>query len=1065
MAQTIKLKRSSTSGASPTTSQLALGEVAINTYDGKMYIKKDDGTESIVEIGAVEDYTLPVATSTVLGGIELFSNTDQTVAANTVTATSGRTYGIQLNSDNQAVVNVPWSDTNTTYSAGTGITLTGTEFSLTDTNDKLNLSGGTITSGTNTGLVIDHDTFARGLELHRNHGTHAPSIVFSNNGGRAGVLYATQSDGHLRWRPTTTTESNEVWHAGNLTNNQSNWNTAYGWGDHSTEGYLTSFDITTQTDSKYLRSDAADTATGALTFTGNINQTGGTFISNGFATTDLNNAWQIAGTSKPQGIAPFRYQNSASNKPESGDNAHWGLNIYAHAGSSGNYPYGHQLSAASSGNIWQRWVSNGSFGTWKKIWDSGNDGSGSGLDADLLDGQHGSYYYSAGNPPPSYSLPLATNTTRGGIELFSNTDQTTAANAVTTTSGRTYGIQLNSDNQAVVNVPWTDTNTDTNTTYSFKAQQTDGNNTDPNLFLDASSGTDDSIKLVGSGATTVTRDNDGQITISSTDTNTDTDTNYYLDGITKSGNTLTFSVNGTTNQTYTFGSNAFNSTSYLPLTGGTITGNLAVSGTISANGGLTFDGIEPTVLYDFDNSGTANSLDAADYLQLAEGLATGVDISATPVITTNWSATSGTVYSDNKFRILSAKGNSSDALNANAGNSIEGLGDTTIIGNVEVDGTDTKLTAGIGIGGEKVNVIGDASFTNEIAANGGIALGDNDKATFGTSDDLQVYHDGSNSFVTDEGTGSLYLRGSSQVRVETPTGENMAIFNDNGGVSLRYNNAKKFETTSTGIDVTGTVTSDGFSLGDSQKATFGASGDLEIYHNGSHSIIEDVGNGSLFLKGDTQLKLMNGSENAVLCQKNAGVSLYYDNNQKLSTLSGGVYIFGDLTLSGTVDGKDVSTLTRIKRTEFDLTPNSTVANINTSEDSNVYKYVFVISDLGYSNGPNNPVVYAKRSGVSAQWYGGWTKAQGSDNHFNNITDIFTGLSTYQSPRPGFIIEIFKTNNRWVMRTMASIGSSGFYIVQGYANNIARDFISNIQLSTGSGYTWSSVEGYLLEYVE
>jgi len=52
MAQTIKLKRSATQGAAPTTSNLALGEVAINTYDGKMYIKKDvGGTESIVEIG------------------------------------------------------------------------------------------------------------------------------------------------------------------------------------------------------------------------------------------------------------------------------------------------------------------------------------------------------------------------------------------------------------------------------------------------------------------------------------------------------------------------------------------------------------------------------------------------------------------------------------------------------------------------------------------------------------------------------------------------------------------------------------------------------------------------------------------------------------------------------------------------------------------------------------------------------------------------------------------------------------------------------------------------------
>lgn len=89
------------------------------------------------------------------------------------------------------------------------------------------------------------------------------------------------------------------------------------------------------------------------------------------------------------------------------------------------------------------------------------DGSGSGLDADLLDGQHGSYYYPASNPNSynNYSLPLATNTVRGGVELFSNTDQSVAANAVTTTTGRTYGIQLNSANQAVVNVPWSDTNT------------------------------------------------------------------------------------------------------------------------------------------------------------------------------------------------------------------------------------------------------------------------------------------------------------------------------------------------------------------------------------------------------------------------------------------------------------------------------------------------------------------------------------------------------------------------------------------------------------------------------
>ena len=55
---------------------------------------------------------------------------------------------------------------------------------------------------------------------------------------------------------------------------------------------------------------------------------------------------------------------------------------------------------------------------------------------------------------PNYTLPEATATVRGGIELFSNTTQATAANSVTTTASRTYGIQLNAANQAVVNVPW-----------------------------------------------------------------------------------------------------------------------------------------------------------------------------------------------------------------------------------------------------------------------------------------------------------------------------------------------------------------------------------------------------------------------------------------------------------------------------------------------------------------------------------------------------------------------------------------------------------------------------------
>lgn len=56
----------------------------------------------------------------------------------------------------------------------------------------------------------------------------------------------------------------------------------------------------------------------------------------------------------------------------------------------------------------------------------------------------------------SYTLPLASNNTRGGIKLSSSTQGGTP-NGITTTSGRTYAVQVNSNEQAVVNVPWTDT--------------------------------------------------------------------------------------------------------------------------------------------------------------------------------------------------------------------------------------------------------------------------------------------------------------------------------------------------------------------------------------------------------------------------------------------------------------------------------------------------------------------------------------------------------------------------------------------------------------------------------
>lgn len=98
-----------------------------------------------------------------------------------------------------------------------------------------------------------------------------------------------------------------------------------------------------------------------------------------------------------------------------------------------------------------------------------------------------------------------------------------------------------------------------------------------------------------------------------------------------------------------------------------------------------------------------------------------------------------------------------------------------------------------------------------------ISFGDSEKAKFGNADDLQIYHDGSNSRIHDAGTGDLLINGQANIVLGALSGEEYIRATENGAVSIKYNNATKLATTSSGISVTGTVaattfTGDGSSL-------------------------------------------------------------------------------------------------------------------------------------------------------------------------------------------------------------------------------------------------------------
>ena len=249
------------------------------------------------------------------------------------------------------------------------------------------------------------------------------------------------------------------------------------------------------------------------------------------------------------------------------------------------------------------------------------------------------------------------------------------------------------------------------------------------------------------------------------------------------------------------------------------------------------------------------------------------------------------------------------------------------------------------------------TVTDGVRFTGHLHGNDNYHIKLGNGNDLQLYHDGSNSYIEDAGTGDLIASVSaSNFRIRGAGNAEIAKFGDDGSVDLYHNGSKKFETTATGVTISNqgnnrilnvhntngnnsyvafldqnTTDNSYVRVGasandmmlfaggsealrltsnrdvniptDGKKLQLGASQDLEIFHDGSHSWV-DNNTGHLYLRnkasnqktivqaglgGNVELNV-NYGEHGVVARSNGASELYYDNALRLETMIAGARV-------------------------------------------------------------------------------------------------------------------------------------------------------------------------------
>ena len=295
-------------------------------------------------------------------------------------------------------------------------------------------------------------------------------------------------------------------------------------------------------------------------------------------------------------------------------------------------------------------------------------------------------------------------------------------------------------------------------------------------------------------------------------------------------------------------------------------------------------------------SGTANEVDVAESSgTITIGLPNDITIAGNLTVngTTTTVNSTNTTLDDNLLEL-----NSGATSNANDSGIIIERGSTgnnaIFVWDESADGFIVGTTTATASDTGNLSITAAPFAASTISATE-LDMGDDQKIKLGTGNDLEIYHDGSHSYVEDTGTGDLKLK-ASIVEIQNTDATVGAKFTGDGSVELNHDGTKKFETTSAGATITGVLTSDGLDVGDNEKIRLGDSQDLEIYHDGSDSYIKDAGTGNLRLEGtDVRVANSGGTADYIRCTNGGAVDLLHNNSVKVSTSASGVSITGTAT--------------------------------------------------------------------------------------------------------------------------------------------------------------------------